>query len=67
MRSSWPSRSPIHTYLIRRASLSVDEVQMIADEFRGRNLEFLMTLLVMRMAPGGGAAGHRLVRRYRGH
>ncbi len=27
----------------------VDEVQMIADESRGRNLEFLMTLLVVRM------------------
>jgi helicase len=39
-----------HPHVLDQASVVVvDEVQMIADESRGRNLEFLMTLLVMRM------------------
>jgi helicase len=39
-----------HPHVLDQAGVVVvDEVQMIADESRGSNLEFLMTLLVMRM------------------
>ncbi len=38
--------------LDQAGTVVIDEVQMIADESRGRNLEFLMTLLVMRKRGG---------------